>query len=167
MEGVTELFCFVALAEELSVVVVMDFVSAECAEILISDGKDCLVSFHGNYFLLIRREAFWVLAFLARFCAFLRTECVWLDPPFEDLGWMFWSWLYQFQLGFSCSDVVCSGASTGCCSVSVVGVSGSDAVCSVACCCFFFEDFFGLGAVSSCVNACSFNSISVSIVVLF
>ena len=160
MECVAELFCVVALAEELSVVVVKDFVSAECAEILISDGKDCFVSFHVNYFLLIRREAFCVLAFLARFCAFLRTGCVWLEPPFEDLGWTFWSWLYQFQL----SDVVCSGASTGCCSVSVVGVSGSGAVCSGVGCCFFFEGFFVLGAVSSWVKACSFNSISVSIV---
>lgn len=43
----------------------------------------------GNHFLLIRREAFWVLAFLARFWAFLRTDDVWLDPPFEDLGWTF------------------------------------------------------------------------------
>ena len=122
----------------------------------------------GNHFLLIRREAFWVLAFLARFCAFLRTECVWLDPPFEDLGWTFCSWLYQFQLGFSCSDVVCSGAPTGCCSVSDVVVSGSVVVCSGAGCCFFFEGFFGLVAVSCSVDmAFSFNSISVSIGIIF
>ena len=46
MEGVTKLFCFVALAEELSVVVVMDFVSAECAETFIANSKDCLISSH-------------------------------------------------------------------------------------------------------------------------
>ena len=46
MEGVTVLFCVVALAKELPVHICCDFVSTECAEIFIANSKDCLISFH-------------------------------------------------------------------------------------------------------------------------